>query len=62
MQIKYNPQTLGQLSGQPAGGESMDDTSFCVCFGFVCVWGFLKKKKKNPYFSRKKVLTANKKT
>lgn len=28
MQIKYNPQTLGQLPGQPAGGESMDEALF----------------------------------
>jgi len=46
MQIKYNPQTPGQLPGQPAGGESMGDAFF-----------FLRKWKK--YFSRKKVLLTN---
>lgn len=36
MQIKYSPQTLGHLPGQPAGGESMDNS--------------LKKKKKKSFF------------
>lgn len=50
MQIKYNPQTLGQLPGQPAGGESMDEALF-----------LFKEKETKSCFSRKSILAANNK-
>lgn len=51
MQIKCNPQTLGQLPGPSAGGENKDN---------LLIFFLRKGKKKASYFTMKKVLTANK--